>query len=693
MMCWRLDDGAQTLVLATEGDALPSVVYWGASLAVGENFETLARNAQRDFTGGTLDALPALTICPVEGRGFPGQPAIALHGQDGMAITPDFRFVSADVTENALVAYYADAAQGLSYTATFKADTQTHIIAAFAALASDNGVFVDWLAAPVVPAPDYAEEMLDFGGRWCGEMQLQHTPWRAGIRMRESRLGRSDHAHFPAVILPERGASEDQGTVYALHYGWSGGHRMFAEELPDGRRQIQFGNAAGGELKPVTKYETAPLYLTCSHAGMNGCAVAFQRHVRDRIVEWPRAAIARPVHYNCWEAVYFDHDLPTLKDIASRAAKLGAERFVLDDGWFKGRDDDTSSLGDWQVDKRNYPDGLAPLIAHINALGMGFGLWFEPEMVNPNSDLYRAHPDWALGPSDQITGRNQLALDLANSAVQDYLFDRISKLLGEYNIEYIKWDHNRVLPASDAAQTRALYALLARLRKAHPKVEIESCASGGGRLDYGMLAHCQRVWLSDSNDALERFRIQHNAALYLPAAVTGSHVGPRKCHTSGRMLDMSLRAWVAASRHMGFEMDPRELTDTEAATLTKVTNWWKANRDWLMMADILRLQSGDPAVLGELHVAADRSRFVAFIVQMETSTQSSPRPIRLTGLQPDVEYTVSLENAADIPNLSRGGPVLKNGPVTLSSQVLMQQGLTLPSAMPQSIYALSGGLV
>ncbi len=181
----------------------------------------------------------------------------------------------------------------------------------------------------------------------------------------------------------------------------------------------------GMETAPGTAFRTGTLYAVYSDDGLNGCAIAFQRHLRDRIVTWPKPDRPRPVHYNCWEAVYFDHQIDVLKDIATRAAALGAERFVLDDGWFGQRDDDTSALSDWEVDPRKYPDGLDPLIDHVRQLGMTFGIWFEPEMINPDSDTFRAHPDWALGAEDQIPGRNQQALDMANPEVRDYLFDRI----------------------------------------------------------------------------------------------------------------------------------------------------------------------------------------------------------------------------------------------------------------------------
>ena len=203
-----------------------------------------------------------------------------------------------------------------------------------------------WLAAPVLPAPQLSDETIDFAGRWCGEFQTNVTPWSAGIRYRENLTGRTGHEHFPGLIVPLRGAGNTRGEAYAFHYGWSGGHRMIAEELPDGRRQVQFGNASGIERIPARHFETATLFATWADSGINGCAVAFQRHARERIVAFPQPERPRPVHYNCWEAVYFNHRLTELMDIATRAADLGAERFVLDDGWFGLRDDDTG----WSVD-------------------------------------------------------------------------------------------------------------------------------------------------------------------------------------------------------------------------------------------------------------------------------------------------------------------------------------------------------
>jgi len=614
---WRLDSPSQSLVFHAADEGLPEITYWGPVLPEGEDLPAFVAAARIDVTGGMLDANPPLSICPEASRSFPGQPGMALRGGDGTLLSPRFRLDAADEHENSLGFEAQDDRLGLIYNARFGVDAKTGLIMCEASLNAKEPIWLDWLSAPILPAPQYSDEMIDFSGRWCGEFEPIRSPWSAGIRQRESRTGRTGHEHFPGLIIPASGTPNTRGEAWALHYGWSGGHRMIAEELPDGRRQIHFGHAASTEREARTSYNTGTLYLAFSESGLN-------------VVVWPKPEAPRPVHYNCWEAVYFDHSVDELKDIATRAAALGAERFVLDDGWFGRRDDDTSSLGDWTVDARKYPDGLNPLIEHVRAKGMSFGLWFEPEMVNPDSDLYRAHPDWALGPADQTLGRQQMVLDMANEAVRDYLFERIGALLSGYAIEYIKWDHNRVLPEPDAAQTRGTYALL------------------------------------------------------------GSHVGPRRCHTSGRVLDIRFRAWVAAQRHMGFEMDPRELTDEEAQVLREVTAWWKANRDWMARADILRLDSADPAVIAEQQLAEDGGRFVVFAGKSATSVQIAPRPLRLTGLERDARYRIDLINRGDAHPLSRGDQKLKSEPLSLTGGALMQQGLALPWSFPETMWVIEG---
>jgi alpha-galactosidase len=682
---WRLDAGDQTLAFAS-GGGIPECIYWGPRLPGGEDLAQLAAAARADLTGGMLDVLPPLSLCPEAARSFQGQPGLVLAGTDGAPLLPAFTLARAEKGEGRLT--FVSTAPGLTLTHVLAAEA-TGAVTLRTLLEAERPVRVLWLAAPVLPGPQ-SGGIIDVSGRWTREFHLNFLPWTPGIRLRESRTGRSGHEHPPYAILAETGCTDTEGNAFGLHYAWPGGHRMVAEELPDGRRQVQFGHAWGSETRPGTRFETAPLVAVFSAAGLNGIAAAFQRDIRDRVIAWPDPARPRPVHYNCWEAVYFDHRLDTLSEIAERAAALGAERFVLDDGWFGRRDDDTSSLGDWTVDRRKWPDGLGPLVERVHALGMTFGLWVEPEMVNPDSDLYRAHPGWALGPADQVLGRNQMVLNLALPEVRDHLLGVLSALLSEYPIDYLKWDHNRLLPVADAEQARGILDLLDRLRAAHPSVEIESCASGGGRIDAGILARTHRVWLSDCNDALERLRMHHEAALFLPACVTGAHVGPRRSHTTGRIHTMSFRARVAAQRHMGFEMDLRELTAEEAETLREVTAWWKANRGWMHAGTILRLDGGDPAVIAEMQLAADGARFVVFAGQAATPAQILPRPLRLAGLDPAARYRLRLLNPEDAPPQSRGPCALKEGPVVLTGRALMSRGVSLPVAWPETLFMLEG---
>ena len=689
---WRLDDGRQSLVLSSAEGRLAEIIYWGPRLPDDEDVSMLYKSSAIDVTGGMLDQNPELSICPEASRNFPGQPGMILRDQSGAPIITKFRFKSAEQAQHSLTLIFSDDVADLTYKAEFSIHPATHIITSQASLTAQTPLFVDWMAAPVFPASQASNSIYDFSGCWCGEFQIQDTPWSAGMRYREYNTGRTGHEHFPGLIIPERGAKNTSGHAYAFHYGWSGGHKMVAEELPDGRRQVQFGHASHSQRQAQTYFETAMLFATFSDVGMNGCAVAFQRHVREEVVHFPVSGLPRPVFYNCWEAVYFNHSLDELKDIASLAASLGAERFVLDDGWFVDRNDDTTALSDWIVDPKKYPDGLSPLIEHIRSEGMSFGLWFEPEMINRESQTYHAHPEWVLGDEDQILGRQQLVLDMSLSEVRDYLFSRLDFMLTTYAIDYIKWDHNRVLPIQDIAQINGTYALLDRLRHAHPDVEIESCASGGGRIDFGILSKTQRVWLSDSNDAIERLKIQHNAALFLPSVVTGSHVGPRISHTSGRSIDIRLRAWVAAQRHMGFEMNPRELTEDEALILKDVTGWWRDNRDWMMEADILRLDSADTAVIAEQQLAKAGDQFLVFAGKVATSAQIAPRPLCLTNLNPDAIYHIELVNKDDAHALSRGDQAIKQMPLQLSGAYLMNHGLTLPWSFPETIWVVKGTL-
>jgi alpha-galactosidase len=692
MKHWRLDTQNQTLVLSSSHNRLPCVIYWGDRLPSNENLNQLNEASKKDWGDNLLDQVPELSILPEQSANFSGQLGCKMRDINGNMLSSCFVFASYDVNSNSLTLTYNDKALGLTYTATINAYEENDVYALSAKLESKSPIIMEWFSAPVVEVSQTSKEMVDYGGYWSGEFRSQVTPWVTGVHLRESRVGTTSHAHFPGLLIPTIESSDNSGSCYGFHYGWSGGHRMIAEQLQDGRRQIQFGNTENSELSPGTSFETEKLYICYSKYGMGGVGRLFREHVSKSIVDLPKDSV-RPVHYNCWEAIYFDHNIDELKEIATIAAEIGAERFVLDDGWFKGRNSPTSSLGDWIVDDQKYPEGMHPLVNHIHSIGMTFGLWFEPEMVSPDSDLFRSHPEWIMGDENQALGRGQLVLDISIKEVQEYLFARIDTLLNEYPIEYIKWDHNRVLPYPDASQTRALYGLLGRIREAHPSIEIESCSSGGGRIDYGILRHTQRVWLSDSNDALERLRIQHEALLWLPLSVTGSHVGPKVCHTSGRELSMSFRAWVAAQRHMGFEMDPRELTSKDKALLKSVTKWWKENRQWMMDASILRLPCTDKSIIAEIQINTDTDHFVVFAGQNSTSEFSSPVPLALAGLDSKSMYNISLFNKKEIKSLGKSNKGLLTKKLRLSGQFLMTQGLQLPKVFPANMMVIEGDKV
>jgi len=487
------------MVFSSWHGRLAEITYWSAPLQTDENLEDLAACTAVSPTGGMMDVVAGVSVCPEEASGFLGNPGLILTDQTGYRVRPLFLFNQQIETgdPNTLRLQFEDEGLGISYILKAEADPKTDVIKLSAEVQTDEDIHVHWLAAPVVPGPQLAEEIITFTGRWCGEFNPNRIAWIQGAHLSSAPGGRTSHERAPGIILPCRGTTESSGEAFGLHLGWSGGHTLIAEELPSGRRQVQLG--ASGKLAPEdAPFKTPTLHVTRSGEGMNGVSQSFHAYVREHLMAYADPNRPRPVHYNCWE-------------------------------------------GDWTVDTRKWPDGLQPFIDHVQSTGMSFGIWFEPEMVNPESELFNTHPDWVMGSLDQPTGRAQWVLDISLPEVTDYLFNAISAILTEYpGIEYIKWDHNRVLPHSSQRQTFSLYKLLERIRTAHPNLEIETCASGGGRIDFGILERTQRFWTSDSNDAAERWKIQRGASYFFPPEITGSHIGPRICHTSGRHVSKAL---------------------------------------------------------------------------------------------------------------------------------------------------------
>ena len=404
---------------------------------------------------------------------------------------------------------------------------------------------------------------------------------------------------------------------------------------------------------------------------------------------------------NTWEAVYFDHDLDRLVELARAGAEVGAERYVLDDGWFRHRRDDSAGLGDWYVDEGVWPQGLHPLVDAVRDLGMDFGLWVEPEMVNPDSDLARAHPDWVLqtGGRQPLLSRQQQVLDVGHPDAYAYLLERLDALLTEHDIAYLKWDHNRDLleagsgPGGAAgvhAQTLAVYRLLDELRAKHPGVEIESCSSGGLRVDLEILEHTDRVWGSDCIDPLERQQIQRWTTQLVPPELIGSHVGASPSHTTHRHSDLAFRAGTALFASFGIETDVSRMEPGERAELARWVSLYKEVRALLHTGTLVRADQHDPSLAVHGTVAADGSDGLFAVVQLDTPDAAVSGRVRLPGLLPDVEYEVTAQAPGDEPPV-RGSsdlPWLRAGGVRMSGRTLAAVGVAAPALQPQQLVLL-----
>jgi alpha-galactosidase len=552
---------------------------------------------------------------------------------------------------------------------------------------------VDGLEA-ALPLPAQAGELLDLGGHWARERHPQRRPFDLGTWARENRRGRTGHDATLALLAGTPGFGFRHGEVWGLHVAWSGNHVTYAERVLEGTATLGGGELlASGEviLAPGEEYASPWLYAAYSARGIDGLSAAFHTWLRARP---GHPATPRPVVLNTWEAVYFDHDLGRLRALADVAARIGVERFVLDDGWFRHRRDDTAGLGDWYVDETVWPGGLRPLIDHVTGLGLRFGIWVEPEMINEDSDLYRAHPDWVLGPGAGVLpprARHQQVLDLNVPSAYSYLLERLDELLAGNDIAFLKWDHNRDLVAAGHdgrsgvhGQTLAVYRLLDELRARHPSVEIESCSSGGARVDLEILARTDRVWASDSNDALERQTIQRWTALLLSPELIGAHVGPPTVHSSGRTQHLPFRFATALFGHFGIEWDIASASPAELAALAAGIAYYKDKRALLHTGEVVRADHPDPAAFVHGVVAADRSAAVFAYVQLHTSARGVPAPMRLPGLDPDRAYRVDVVEPAGAPmTLGSAQPWSSR---VLTGRVLAEVGLRPPILAPEQAW-------
>jgi alpha-galactosidase len=661
------------LIVFPRTDSLPAA--WVGSVSAGLEPEDAA---------ALLAAARPCPLSPQHGEGWFGRPGLSghrLNGDTGSPVagrdwSPLFLPVRSGHDGRRICVEAEDKAAGLRLVTEIEAVPGGAIRARHTLTNLGRQPYLVDALEVVFPLPGRVGEVLDFTGRQTGERIPQRHRIGDGLWLREGRRGHTGHDSATVLVAGVPGFTFGSGEAYGLHVAWSGNTVHRIERVPSGlgmARGDVAGGGGGGSVERILpgattigggelllpgeialaegeSYATPWVYIAAARSGLDDLSAQFHGYLRSRPAH-PRSP--RPVNLNVWEAVYFRHDFGKLTALADAAAGLGVERFVLDDGWFRGRRSDRAGLGDWWVDEDVWPGGLHRLVEYVRGRGMQFGLWIEPEMVNPDSDLYRAHPDWILSAGHRVPPlqRHQLVLDLTRPEVSGYLLERISGLLSEYEISYVKWDCNRdIVDAGSGArggapaahdQALAAYALLDELRTRYPEVEWESCAAGGGRIDLAMLERVQRVWTSDMTDALARQSIQRWTGQLVPPEYLGAHVSAPFSHQTGRYMPMSLRGATALYGHLGIEADVTQLGQDDIAELAGWIELYKRHRGLLHSGRVVRIDTPDDTAWMHGVVAADRSAALVSYVQLDEPRNDQPAALRVPGLDPARRYQVS----------------------------------------------------
>ncbi|MCI1787619.1 MAG: alpha-galactosidase [Actinomyces sp.] len=721
----HLRAGGTSLVIQAPHAQAPEVLHWGKDLGAisASVLRTLSVATEEPYDGNAPNEPLQVGVIPLSSTGWMGRPGLVGHRSGGRDWAPHLRTSStvveaADIVVEATTAggdlavasggagrvsyTLADEDAGLSVRILFEL-LDTGLVRARAKVGNTGADDYDLdEVALAFPLPLEADEILDFSGRWGREREPQRLPVRLGCHLHEGRHGRTGFDAPMMLFCGESGFGFAHGRVWGLHVACSGNHRTWVERCHNGRQVIGGGELLlPGEvsLGPGETYTTPWIYLQ-SGDGLD--------EVARRLHRWERSLPShpdpdRPVTMNVWEAVYFDHNLDTLLRLADQAGSIGAERYVLDDGWFLHRRNDRAGLGDWTVDPQVWPQGLHPLVDRVRALGMQFGLWVEPEMINVDSDLARAHPEWILraGTDLPLEWRNQQVLNLALPEAWEHIRACLDALIEEYDIDYLKWDHNRdLIDAGDAThagravvheQTLACYRLMDALRADHPGLEIESCSSGGGRIDLEMLTHAQRFWLSDCIDPHERQQIMRWTEQLVAPEYMGTHVASPHSHTTGRTSNLAFRAGTALWGHFGFEWDLLGLDEDELARVREWVDFYKEHRRMLLTGDLVRRDIADGSVWLHGIVAPDGSRALYELVTRSRSPLSPRGMLHVPGLNPDGLYELC-------PRLVGGGPeglflapwaqsVGDDGTI-MTGRCLDEVGVHLPLLYPDQVLLL-----
>lgn len=540
---------------------------------------------------------------------------------------------------------------------------------------SSEQVRIEKIMSVNVDFEDSNYDMIELSGAWGRERHIEKTPLRSGVQSIESRRGASSHQLNPFFALAAKNADESHGRVYGFNLVYSGNFTAGAEvdQIFKTRAYMGINDYDFSWLLTAGEEFQAPeAVMVYSGEGLGEMSRTYHRLYRTRLVRGKYRDEVRPILANNWEATYFDFTEDKIVGLAKEAASLGIELLVLDDGWFGKRNADNCSLGDWYVNKEKLPSGIKGLAEKVNAEGVKFGLWFEPEMVSPDSDLYREHPDWCIHVNgrERTECRAQLTLDLSRDEVCDYIINAVSKVLDEADIAYVKWDMNRHmtclgsdgLPAERQKEMPhrymlGLYRVMETIVSGHPDVLFESCSGGGGRFDAGMLYYMPQTWTSDDTDAVERLYIQYGTSLCYPVSAMGAHVSAVPNHQSGRVTDLKIRGDVAMSGNFGYELDLMKFTDEEKETVRKQVESYKELRSFVPSADMYRLKS--PFEENEAaweFVSEDKNNIFAAYFRINSRVNPGITRLKLTALEPDAYYEVSSEGEKKV----YGGDELMN---------------------------------
>lgn len=554
--------------------------------------------------------------------------------------------------------------------------------------APDTRLDIDWLASVHIPLPPAHNETERYGGFWANELLCERTALtQFGIDI-ESNRGRSSHQSFPTLISGESGFSQEQKNTLLTTLEWSGNHRLRIEASPTGGHTLQAGMAPlAGELSlaPGEEWTSPAALFALSDCGINGLREQFRCYWLGR--KDYDLMPSRPVHFNSWESSYFDHDARSSCQLIDDVHALGAERFVLDDGWMQGRVDIGVGLGDWIPCPTRYPKGLKPVAEHARALGLSFGVWVEPEMLTLDSRVAQAHPDWIIGNSAYaaVSGRQQYLLNICLPEARNHILGCLDRLIQDCNPDYLKWDMNRDYAqvgftgnATPHAMTKGWYELLTEMRSRHPRVIIESCAAGGARTDAGALAVSDRIWPSDSMDPLQRFAMMKHASSVVPPALLGTHVGVSPSSTSGAHLPLSTRCIVALLGHMGIELNPQVLDDDDRAMILHWTTFFKAERAWLGASAFYYLDEIEPGLESLFVYNSTESRGLLFIIRSDYPRQAQPPVISLPDCVAGKDYDLELLNPKDGDFVQESLPWHRGQAFSVSGDTLRLAGLRAP---------------